>query len=387
MAIKNVLRVIIITFMISSCSNKDNVIVKGTYPAGTGEYLRLEMLNISETQFIDSVKIGKKGDFQVSLKLDNPELILIKNARGQYINLLAFPNDNIRLDIPAESFRKGYTVAGSEESEKIRLLVKTVNHTRKQLDSITNAYDNIENPEGAEAEQLIASYQRIFMEQKKNNIRFIVENLGSLSSVYALYQRIADDVYILNDLKDLQYFKIVADSVKIKHPGSTLTTSLVNDVERKLREYENMLALNELSKHSGVEFGMIDLKIEDSEANEISLGSLNGKVVLLNFWASWNSESRDLNHRLKTIYNQYHDRGFEIYSVSLDSDRSKWRNAIFFEEYPWVNVCELTYPYSYAATLYNVKSLPANYLIDRDGNIVAKNVSGKALATYLDNLL
>ncbi len=387
MTIKNVLRVIIITFIMFSCTNEDNVIVKGTYPSGTGEYLRLEMLNISETQFIDSVKIDRKGDFRISLKLDNPELILIKNARGQYINLLAFPEDNIRLNIPAESFRTGYDVSGSEESEKIRLLVKTVNHTRKQLDSITDAFNNLEDPEGTEAEQLIASYQKIFMEQKKNNIRFVVENLGSLASVYALYQRISDDVFILNDVKDLQYYRIVADSMKIKHPGSTLTSSLVNDVEKRLREYENMLALNELSKHNVVEAGMIDLKIEDSEENEISLSSLRGKVVLLNFWASWNSESRGFNHRLKSIYDQYHDRGFEVYSISLDSDRNSWRNAIFFEEYPWINVSELTYPYSQAATLYNVTSLPSNYLIDRDANIVAKNVAGKTLATYLDNLL
>ncbi len=387
MAIKNVLRVIVITFIMFSCSNEDNVIVKGTYPAGTGEHLQFEMLNISETQFIDSVKINRKGDFHISLNLDNPELILIKNARGQYINLLAFPEDNIRLNIPEESFRKGYAVSGSEASEKIRLLVKTVNHTRKQLDSITDIFDNLEDVEGAEAEQLTASYQKIFMEQKKNNIRFVVENLGSLASVYALYQRISDDVYILNNVKDLQYFKIVADSMKIKHPGSTLTSSLVNDVEKRLREYKNMLAMNELSKQNIVEAGMIDLTIEDPEEKEISLSSLKGKVVLLNFWASWNSESRDFNHRLKTIYDQYHDRGFEIYSVSLDSDRNSWKNAIFYEEYPWINVCELTYPYSYAATLYNVTSLPSNYLIDRDGNIVAKNVAGKAVATYLDNLL
>ncbi|MEX0981949.1 MAG: TlpA disulfide reductase family protein [Bacteroidales bacterium] len=387
MAIKNVLRVIVITFMLFSCTNEDNIIVKGTYPSGTGEYLRLEMLNISETQFIDSVKINRKGDFRISLKLDNPELILIKNARGQYINLLAFPDDNIKLNIPAESFRKGYAVSGSEESEKIRLLVKTVNHTRKQLDSITDAFDSVEDPEGAEAEQLITAYQKIFMEQKKNNIRFVVENLGSLASVYALYQRISDDVYILNNVKDLQYFKIVADSMRVKYPGSTLTTSLVNDVEQRLREYKNMLAVNELSKHNIVEAGMIDLTIEDPEENEISLGSLRGKVVLLNFWASWNSESRDFNNRLTTIYDQYHDRGFEVYSVALDSDKSRWRNAIFFEEYPWINVCELTYPYSYAATLYNVTSLPANYLIDKDANIVAKNIAGKTLATYLDNLL
>lgn len=379
--------IIIASLLYPSCRNHDNLTVRGSYPDGSGENLYVELLNIAETQLIDSVQIKKNGAFRFTLKLDHPELILIRNAREQYINLLAFPDDDIRLEIPGQSFRNGYTIEGSGESEKIRQLVGTVSKTKVRLDSISLALSTLDDQEGPEAENLIALYQKIFNEQKRNNIRFVVENLGSLSSVYALYQRVADDVYIFNELKDLQYFKIVADSVKVKYPGSTLSSSLAADVEQRMREYNNMLALSELSKLNIREAGMIDLNIEDSEAKEISLGSLVGKVVLLNFWASWNNESREINHRLKTIYDQYHKKGFEIYSVSLDSDRSKWKNTIYFEEYPWVDVCELTYPYSYAASVYNVTSLPANFLIDREGNIVARNIAGKALATHLDNLL
>ena len=387
MPLKITLLVTLITLIIYSCSNDENISVRGSYPAASGEYLQVEMLNISETQFIDSVKINKKGVFKFNLELDHPELILVRNTRGQYINLLTFPGDNIRLDIPAESFRAGYEVAGSKESEEIRLLVDRVNRTRLKLDSIINALDKIEDQEGPETEQLISSYQQIFMEQKRDNIRFVVGNLGSLASVYALYQRVADDVYIFNELKDLQYFKIVADSVSVKYPGSSLATSLANDVERRMNEYNNQLALSEISKHSIKEAGMIDLNIEDDMGDEQSLSSLKGKVVLLNFWASWNTESRDVTRALKRIYDQYNSRGFEIYSVALDNDKSQWRNAIYFEEFPWINVCELTYPYSYASTVYNVTSLPTNYLIDREGNIVARNLAGRALSTHLDNLL
>jgi thiol-disulfide isomerase/thioredoxin len=388
MLIKRAAWVIILTFLLySSCRDTTNIRIHGSYPAGTGENLYVERLNIAETQLIDSVKIKKNGSFRFSLKLDHPELILIRNTRDQYINLLAFPDDEIRLEIPGQSFRTGYTVEGSDESEKIRQLVGAVNRTKIRLDSISEALNALEDQEGAEAENLIASYQKIFDEQKRNNIRFVVENLGSLSSVYALYQRVADDIYIFNDLKDLQYFKIVADSVKVKYPGSTLSSSLTADVEQRMREYNNLLALSELSRHNISEAGMIDLNIENSEAKEIRLGSLVGKVVLLNFWASWNDDSRKANHRLKTIYDQYHSKGFEIYSVSLDSDRSKWKKTIYFEEYPWIDVCELTYPYSYATSVYNVTSLPSNFLIDREGNIVARNIAGNALATHLDNLL
>lgn len=373
--------------LLYSCGNDDNVTIRGTYPAGAGENLQFEMLNIAEKQFIDSVKVNKKGDFRFGFSLDHPELILVKNNQQQYINLLAFPGDEIRLEIPQSSFRKGYSVEGSEESEKIRYLVENVEQTRTRLDSILGAINEMEDLESPEAKQLVASYREIFNEQKRTNIRFIIENLNSLSSVYALYQRVAPDVYLFNDLKDLQYYKIVADSVRVKYEGSTLARSLVNDVEQRLSEYNNMMTINKLTQGKMVETGLVDLVIKDVNGNKQSLRDLEGKVVLLNFWASWNNESRVANRRLLNLYKEYHDKGFEIYSVSLDSDRNTWRGAVDYEAFPWINVSELTYPSSYAATVYNIQSIPANYLIDREGNIVAKNIGSNVLATWLDNLL
>ena len=373
--------------LLVSCGPDDDITIRGSYPAGAGEYLEFEMLNIAEKQFIDSVKVNKRGNFSFSFDLDHPELILVKNNQEQYINLLAFPGEEIRLTVPQASFRKGYTVDGSEESEKVRTLVLKVEQTKIRLDSILTAINEMDDLESREAEKLITSYREIFNAQKSDNIRFIVENISSLASVYALYQRVAPDVYIFNDLKDLQYYKIVADSVRVKYPGSTLANSLANDVDQRLAEYNNMMMINELSKDKIKETGLINLEIEDVDGNTHSLSDLEGKVVLLNFWASWNDESRLAGRRLIGPYKAYHDKGFEVYSVALDNDRNTWRRAVDFEEYPWINVSELTYPNSYAATIYNVQSIPSNFLIDREGNIVAKNINSKVLATWLDNLL
>ena len=370
-----------------SCNQDKNITITGSYPAGAGEYLRIEMLNIAQTQFIDSVKVTRKGSFTIGLDLENPELILLKNPRGQYINLLAFPEDHIQLEIPDTSFLAGYTVSGSQESEKIRLLVEKVEATKVVLDSILDELNQLEDMNSPEATELIADYREVFDQQKKSNIKFVIENLSSLASVYALYQRVAPDLYLLNEVRDLQFYKIVSDSLKVKFPGSTLTQSLVNDVDKRMAEYNNILMINKLTELDKVETGLVELKIEDPLGNERSLRELNGKVVLLNFWASWDRESRDATRRLINIYNKYHARGFEIYSVALENNRNTWRSAIDFEEFPWINVSELTYPISYAARLYNVTELPTTFLIDREGNIGAKNIYGNQLATWLDNLL
>jgi thiol-disulfide isomerase/thioredoxin len=158
-------------------------------------------------------------------------------------------------------------------------------------------------------------------------------------------------------------------------------------VNNRVGQYNRALAIKRLTDSARVETGIVNLDINNTEGSAVSLKSLQGKVVLLHFWASWNESSLDANRSLKGIYNKYHQQGFEIYAVSLEHDAENWRRVINFEEYPWINVSELSYPNSYAASVYNVKQLPANYLIDREGNVVAKNIYGKRLATWLDNLL
>ncbi|HSG68030.1 MAG TPA: TlpA disulfide reductase family protein, partial [Bacteroidales bacterium] len=159
------------------------------------------------------------------------------------------------------------------------------------------------------------------------------------------------------------------------------------DVDSKLKQYNNVLLMSKLSDKEIKGTGSINLEIPDQSGKVVSLNSLNGKVVLINFWASSNQASREANQRLKAVYNQYHSRGFEVYSVSLDNNKSAWMDAVRFEEYSWIDVCELTFPNSYAASVYNIQNLPATFLLDREGNIVAKNISGRNLGTWLDNLL
>ena len=91
--------------------------------------------------------------------------------------------------------------------------------------------------------------------------------------------------------------------------------------------------------------------------------------------------------QLKSTYNTYHPRGFEVYAISLDNNKVEWMNAMDFNEFDWINVSELSFPNSTAALLYNVTSLPATFLINREGDIVAKNLLGRQLNTWLDNLL
>jgi len=133
--------------------------------------------------------------------------------------------------------------------------------------------------------------------------------------------------------------------------------------------------------------GFLDLSIPDRDGKEIRLSDYKGKAIMVIFWASGNEASIKVLLQLKSTYNLYHEKGFEIYAISLDNNKIQWMNAIDFNEFNWINVSELNYPDSRANQIYNVTTLPASYLTNREGDIVAKDLYGRTLETWLDNLI
>lgn len=130
-----------------------------------------------------------------------------------------------------------------------------------------------------------------------------------------------------------------------------------------------------------------ELAFQNPEGKTLKLSDLKGKVVLIDFWASWCRPCRMENPNVVKAYNKYHEKGFEIFSVSLDKDKAAWVNAIKQDGLVWVNhVSDLLYWQSQAAQIYGVRSIPATFLIGKDGKIIAKNLRGEALDQALEQI-
>jgi peroxiredoxin len=361
--------------------------IRGVVKNGEATTITLERLDINRTTFIDSVLIKKDGKFSFSTNPEYPELYVLNFGGNDLINLLVAPGDEVTVTTSADSFGSGYEVAGSEESENIRKLVRQLNSTRSTLDSLYRVVESIEDPESPHLGVVRSAYSQAIIAQKRSTIRYLIGHMNSLSSIYALYQKYNEENLVMGEESDLQYFKVVADSLDIAHPNSSLTRSLRADIEQREASFKQMSQMNSLLEMVDETTGVLDLSIPDRNGKSISLSELRGKVVLVVFWASVNNESIKALLQLKSTYNKYHPEGFEIYAVSLDNNKVQWMNAVDFNEYNWINVSELTYPDSKAGSLYNVTELPSGYLINREGDIVAKNLYGRTLETWLDNLL
>jgi peroxiredoxin len=153
----------------------------------------------------------------------------------------------------------------------------------------------------------------------------------------------------------------VLEGIKSKYPISPYIAVL----ERNIAESEAFARVLGDVK----EVSYPDLELTDIYGKKHTLSAYDGKVVLLYFWSALNPKSNNLNADLKALYEEYHDKGFEIYQVSVDSDKESWIAAISEQNMPWPSL--YTAGDVRVVDLYNVEKIPTTYIIDRNGDIKA----------------
>jgi peroxiredoxin len=131
-----------------------------------------------------------------------------------------------------------------------------------------------------------------------------------------------------------------------------------------------------------------EIALPSPDGKVIKLSSLKGKVVLLDFWASWCGPCRKANPDVVKLYQKYKDQGFTVYSVSLDQSKQKWEQAIAKDGLLWENhVSDLKFWYSKAAEDYGIEAIPATFLIDKDGVIIDTDLHGNSLENAVKKAL
>ena len=151
----------------------------------------------------------------------------------------------------------------------------------------------------------------------------------------------------------------------------------VKDLDGIIKQLEN------------VQIGKVapEFSLPDTAGVSVSLSDFRGKYVLLDFWASWCPPCRRENPNVVKAFNEYKDKNFTIVGISLDKDKSKWMKAIADDNLAWTHLSDLKYWDSEIPALYGVRGIPANVLLDPDGVIVAKNITGEDLHKKLKEVI
>ena len=379
---KYFLIILTLVVAIAGCKKQDQFSVSGTITHAEGQKIYLEKLLVSSTLPVDSTEIDKKGQFKFRGEAGNPAFYLLKLSDGRFIKLLVDSVEQIRIKADAANFSREYRVEGSLGSILVKELDDQLTGTQKKLDSLqslNNLYKK--NPNyGEMKKEWDEQYRKIVEEQEKFSQNFVMNNPFSMASILALYQKIDGQRYVINDL---QTMRVAASALNSIYPGSEHVKALYQNTLQLLKEEKNA-QLQKIIREQGE--NSPEIVLPTPEGKEVALSSMRGKVVLLQFWSALDRSSRILNEALVEAYQKYHDKGFEIYQVSVDDNRIEWVDAIDKDGLNWINVGDMKGSRP-AVQNYNVQSVPYNYLLDEEGAIVAKDLKGPALNRALSEML
>lgn len=377
--------VLIVVFLFS-CNQRHKFEITGTVENASNQTIYLEKVVLSESEVIDSAKVKKTGAFKLKGSTNHAGFYQLR-VKNKLISLIVEPGEKIFIDADYNGLPLNYDVEGSNGSLLVQKLNAKMTDTRSKLDSLETIYKELaeNDPSSALLDSVSSKYTQLIEEQRKHNITFMLNFYDNLASLYALYQKLDDQTYLFNKTRDIQFYKVLSDSLGKYHPESQQVKALHNNTKDLLGRLNNQRVMNLIEN---ADAGIPDIKLPDTNQDSVQLSELQGNVVLLSFWASWHEGSITESVRLLDLYRKYHNKGFEIYQVSLDKSYEDWVKSIKFNELPWIHVSDLSYPNSRVASIYNVNELPTHYLINRrQDTIIGRNLTMTELDRKLSALL
>jgi thiol-disulfide isomerase/thioredoxin len=375
-----------IVLLAAGCKNS-SVRISGTLvnPV-SGTYLYLDELKSNDLKHVDSIKITSDGTFSFKREIKQPSFYLLKRTDNNFLTMLIEPGEKIILKAHSDSLNYPISLSGSKGTELMTDYNKTLRATINKLTGLNSIYtQNVDKPELPKVIESLDSLAQIYLSEI--NIytkKYIDDNITSLVSLVALYQQVAPSVYVLNPKKDMRYFEKVDSSMFSLYPDYEPVTSLHEQVKELSAKIKGETNDGPASSPGAL---APDISLPAPAGDTIKLSSTRGSFVLLDFWASWCGPCRKENPNLVNVYNIYHKRGFQIYQVSLDKSKDAWMKGIQDDHLEkWIHVSDVQYWNSVVVPLYKIESIPCNYLLDKEGRIIAANLRGPQLETKLAEL-
>jgi len=361
---KNLFIIFLLFIILSGCNNNSHFVINGQMGGHDDEKVYLAKYVNNDFLLTDSALLNK-GKFLFVGNQETPELFYILNSKKTSFKGFFLENGEINVTGHPDSLWNA-KVSGSISQDEYDRFYSDLEEIRTKLSLSNIKMDSV---------------------RKSNN-----------KELFEIYKRTFDSVR-------MSYFKFMSDYIDA-HPGSSVSIEIIMDnypslsperleswinrLEPSLKETERVTMLFhilETMKKVAIGQPAQDFIQNDTTGEPIKLSSFYGKYLLLDFWASWCGPCRDENPNLVAVYKRFHNTGFNIVGISLDEDREKWLAAIKDDNLTWTQISDLKGAKNEAAHLYGVVVIPDNFLLDKDGKIIARRLRGEKLTNKLEEIL
>jgi thiol-disulfide isomerase/thioredoxin len=346
----------------------DPVVIKGTLAQkGTYNQIFLDTLNGQNPWIFVSSEIDAAGNFTLIAPIANADIFRLRLDDKNYMMLILEPGEKITIKTNGSKLGGDALIVGSFHTQLLYSTMNTSQMYESRKAALNQQYQEVQSsPKRDSLSAVVISQFNANDSLQKSALKAQMEKQpASLAWIFFQDKLDMTNDFDIIDKTDAATFKAYPENMFVKQRHQQV------NVERKT-------AIGALAP---------DIALMDPEGNIRKLSSLKGKVVLIDFWASWCGPCRKENPNVVAVYQKYHDLGFEIYSVSLDKDRESWLKAIAKDNLLWPDhVSDLKYWKSEGAAAYGVTSIPYTVLIDKKGKIVAKKLRGEELENKIKEL-
>ena len=356
------------TMALFSCGKADyageKVVITGNLQNAPDGVVVLSQYTDSRPKVLDTLEIKSNGDFTYEFDSIGSPTFYELNLYGQRVVKLALFKENVDVKFNF-SDPNSLQIEGSKDSKEMLKLEKLMEGYQTQVNQLNERYYEAMSKNNAEAIRQIQMDAMNLESQQVIKVKEMIESMGdSFASLAA--------VGLLNPQNDFPFLDALVTKLNENYPG----TVAIMQMKQQLDEMR-ALAVGQLAP---------DIVLPDPSGKTTKLSDLKGKYVLIDFWAAWCKPCRQENPNVVRLFNQYNSKGFEVFGVSLYRSREDWVKAIADDRLTWTQVSDLQYFNSAAAVLYQIQAIPATYLVDPDGKIIAKDLRGPSLEAKLAEL-
>jgi peroxiredoxin len=370
---KKITLLALFTLSIISCNNlKDNeFLISGT--ANGIENGKKVFVEIQDENGVIAKDTGviENGKFELKGSTDNIDLGFIR-IENEKINLpIILEEGKIKINIVKDSLQKS-TIEGTFNNDKFQ---KFNNESVAILEKVKK-FEKENNPKMQKA---LAANDTVTVNKIKKEYKNFQNDMNDYSKTFIKNN---PDAFISVLLLENFLMREYIPATEIKSFYDKLDKKLVNTKSaQNIKKTLNLMLAVVVGKPAP------KFSAKSPEGKLISLDESLGKVTIVDFWASWCAPCRKENPNVVALYNEYHSKGLNIIGVSLDQDATKWKDAIAKDNLNWIHVSNLKYWDEPIGKQYGISSIPATFILDAKGNIVAKDLRGDALRAKVKELL